>query len=118
MMEQVYSWCLFPLVTSLCAVGSTDCRTEEVESALAAENSRLHEELDRIRKQPFPVIAAQVRPRSQSSNTGLTSAQHQDSMSTRVYDNILILSYILYMYIMYPSDKRGNTTQGETEFTK
>ncbi|XP_035012995.1 coiled-coil domain-containing protein 33-like [Hippoglossus stenolepis] len=41
--------------------GSTDCRTEEVQSALAAENSRLHEELDRIRKQPFPVITAQTK---------------------------------------------------------
>ncbi|XP_069383903.1 coiled-coil domain-containing protein 33 isoform X1 [Paralichthys olivaceus] len=36
--------------------GSTDCRTEEVESVLAGENSRLHEELHRIRRQTFAVI--------------------------------------------------------------
>ncbi|XP_062245696.1 coiled-coil domain-containing protein 33 [Platichthys flesus] len=41
--------------------GSTDCRSEDVQSVLAAENSCLHEELDRIHKQPFPVITAQTK---------------------------------------------------------
>ncbi|XP_050929313.1 coiled-coil domain-containing protein 33 [Lates calcarifer] len=37
----------------------TDRRTEEIESALAAENTRLRHELDRIRRQPAPVIVQQ-----------------------------------------------------------
>ncbi|GAA6221379.1 coiled-coil domain-containing protein 33 isoform X1 [Lates japonicus] len=37
----------------------TDCRMEEIESALAAENARLRHELDRIRRQPAPVIVQQ-----------------------------------------------------------
>ncbi|XP_029991453.1 coiled-coil domain-containing protein 33 [Sphaeramia orbicularis] len=36
--------------------GDADHRKEEIESALVAENSRLREELDRIRQQPAPVI--------------------------------------------------------------
>ncbi|XP_071354432.1 coiled-coil domain-containing protein 33 isoform X2 [Trachinotus anak] len=39
--------------------GKTDHSTEEMESALAAENVRLREELDRIRRQPAPVIIQQ-----------------------------------------------------------
>ncbi|XP_040894152.1 coiled-coil domain-containing protein 33 [Toxotes jaculatrix] len=37
----------------------TDHNTEKVESALAAENARLREELDRIHRQPAPVIIQQ-----------------------------------------------------------
>ncbi|XP_051238223.1 coiled-coil domain-containing protein 33 isoform X2 [Dicentrarchus labrax] len=39
--------------------GETDHIKEEIESALAAENTRLREELDRIRQQPAPVIIHQ-----------------------------------------------------------
>ncbi|XP_070686603.1 coiled-coil domain-containing protein 33 [Pempheris klunzingeri] len=39
--------------------GETGHRKEEIESALAAENTRLREELDRIRQQPAPVIIQQ-----------------------------------------------------------
>uniref|UniRef100_A0A3B4U1H4 Coiled-coil domain containing 33 n=1 Tax=Seriola dumerili TaxID=41447 RepID=A0A3B4U1H4_SERDU len=45
--------------------GKTDRRTEEIESALAAENSRLREELDRIRRQPAPVIIQQAAQRKE-----------------------------------------------------
>ncbi|KAF0041070.1 hypothetical protein F2P81_006968 [Scophthalmus maximus] len=47
--------------------GQTDCR--EIELTLVAENSRLREELDRIRRQTYPVIAqepAQVHPHIQA----------------------------------------------------
>ena len=40
-------------------VGGTDNRKEEIESALAAEDSRLRGELDRIHQQPAPVIKQQ-----------------------------------------------------------
>ncbi|XP_034060619.1 coiled-coil domain-containing protein 33 isoform X1 [Gymnodraco acuticeps] len=46
--------------------GGTDNRKEEIESALAAENSRLRGELDRIRQQPAPVIKQQSAQRKEA----------------------------------------------------
>ncbi|KAF3854855.1 hypothetical protein F7725_022910 [Dissostichus mawsoni] len=47
-------------------VGGTDNRKEEIESALAAENSRLRGELDRIHQQPAPVIKQQSAQRKEA----------------------------------------------------
>lgn len=44
---------------SSCCVGETDHRKEEIESALAAENTLLREKLDRIRHQPAPLMIQQ-----------------------------------------------------------
>ncbi|KAK5902197.1 hypothetical protein CesoFtcFv8_007478 [Champsocephalus esox] len=46
--------------------GGTDNRKEEIESALAAENSRLRGELDRIHRQPAPVIKQQSAQRKEA----------------------------------------------------
>ncbi|KAI9529732.1 hypothetical protein NQZ68_007971 [Dissostichus eleginoides] len=46
--------------------GGTDNRKEEIESALAAENSRLRGELDRIHQQPAPVIKQQSAQRKEA----------------------------------------------------
>uniref|UniRef100_A0AAQ6INQ2 Coiled-coil domain containing 33 n=2 Tax=Anabas testudineus TaxID=64144 RepID=A0AAQ6INQ2_ANATE len=39
--------------------GESDCRKDEIESALAAENARLREELERTRQQPPTVVIQQ-----------------------------------------------------------
>ncbi|XP_010794224.1 coiled-coil domain-containing protein 33 isoform X2 [Notothenia coriiceps] len=46
--------------------GGTDNRKEEIESALAAENSRLRGELDRIHQQPAPVVKQQSAQRKEA----------------------------------------------------
>ncbi|XP_033940919.1 coiled-coil domain-containing protein 33 [Pseudochaenichthys georgianus] len=46
--------------------GGTDNRKEEIESARAAENSRLRGELDRIHRQPAPVIKQQSAQRKEA----------------------------------------------------
>uniref|UniRef100_A0A3Q3LAC5 Coiled-coil domain containing 33 n=1 Tax=Mastacembelus armatus TaxID=205130 RepID=A0A3Q3LAC5_9TELE len=46
--------------------GESDRRKEEIESALAAENARLREELDRIRQQPVPIIIQQPAQTTES----------------------------------------------------
>ncbi|KAK2842312.1 hypothetical protein Q5P01_012512 [Channa striata] len=46
--------------------GETERRKEEIESALAAENTRLREELDRIRQQPPTVIIQQSAQKSEA----------------------------------------------------
>lgn len=43
----------------LCTVGESNCKQDEIESALAAENARLREELTRTRQQPPTVIIQQ-----------------------------------------------------------
>ncbi|KAG8012677.1 Coiled-coil domain-containing protein 33, partial [Nibea albiflora] len=45
--------------------GETDHTKEEIESALVAENIRLREELDRIRRQPAPVV---IQPSAQAKD--------------------------------------------------
>ncbi|XP_027128531.1 coiled-coil domain-containing protein 33 [Larimichthys crocea] len=45
--------------------GETDRMKEEIESALVAENIRLREELDRIRRQPAPVM---IQPSAQAKD--------------------------------------------------
>lgn len=42
-----------------CFVGGTESRKDEIESALAAENARLREDLQKIRQQPAPIIIQQ-----------------------------------------------------------
>lgn len=44
---------------SSCCAGEADHRKEQIKSALAAENTRLRQELDRICQQPAPVIIQQ-----------------------------------------------------------
>lgn len=94
---------------SSCCVGETDHRKEEIDSALAAENTRLREELDRIRHQPAQVMiqqSAQVLLHIQASiqtewtwfktlirlnSWGLTTARKN------------VLRNISYIFLYYPN---------------